>query len=113
MLGAFSKGLILRDAYRIVELGLQSYIGCVGVFRMVLNLYIAKLALSRVISGGNLLSGRARGRRLLYFWMYIFPGGCTKGRYRCNNIDVLDAVLLAGLWRQRGETGLRIVILSL
>lgn len=47
------------------------------------------------------------------FWVYIFLRGVLEGRYKCNSIDVLDAVLLAGLWRQRGETGLRIVVLSL
>lgn len=110
---SLSKGLMLRGAYRRMELGLQSYIGCVGVFRTVLNLYVATVVLSRVISGGSLLAGRARwGAGCCVF-------GCTslrdvpEGRYKCNSIVILDAVILAGLWRQRGETGLRIVVWAL
>lgn len=81
---------------------------------MVLNLCVAKVVLSRVISGGSSLSWESeRGCRLLYFGMYIFLGGVLEGRYECNSIDLLDALLLAVLWRQRDETGLRIVVLSL
>lgn len=97
-----------------MERGLQPDIRCVAVFRVVLNLYVAKVVLGRVISGGSSLSWEStRGCRLLYFWMYIFLGSVPEGRYKCNSIDVLNAVLLAALWRQRGETGLRIVVLSL
>lgn len=87
---SLSNGLILRDAYGRMERGLQSDIRCVAVFRVVLNLCVAKVFLGRVISGGSSLSWESmRGCRLLYFWMYIFLGSVSEGRYKCNSIDVL------------------------
>jgi len=79
---SLSKGLILRDAYRRMELGLQPDTGCVAIFRGVLNLYVAKVALSRVTSGGSSRSWESkRGCGLLYraavFLNVRLSGGCT------------------------------------
>lgn len=95
-----------------MELELESDIGCMGIFRMVLYLYVAEVVLSRVILGGSLVAGRARGggAGCCIFGCTSFWGVVLEGRFKCNSIDVLDAVMLAGLWRQRGETGLRIVV---
>lgn len=95
-----------------MELELESDIGCMGIFRMVLYLYVAEVVLSRVILGGSLVAGRARGggAGCCIFGCTSSWGVVLEGRFKCNSIDVLDAVMLAGLWRQRGETGLRIVV---
>lgn len=44
-----------------MKLGLQPGAGYVGVFRMVLNLYVAKAVLSGVSLGGSRPAGRTRG----------------------------------------------------
>lgn len=63
---SLSKGLILHDLYRRMELGLQSGIKCMPVFKVVLDLYVAEVVLCRVISGGSSLSWESkRGCRLL------------------------------------------------
>lgn len=50
--------------------------------------------------------GEQEGEQLLWFWIYIFLGRV----YQRGDIDVFDGVMLAELWRQRGETGFRIVV---
>lgn len=73
---SLSKGLILHDAYRRMDLGLRLGLRYVAAFSIILNLYVSKVVLSRVILGGGLLSLESkRGYNLLYLLMYTFTEG--------------------------------------
>lgn len=50
---------------------------CMGVFRMVLNLCVAEVVLSRVIPGGN-------WERVWMLWVWIYTSfwGCTAGEIK-------------------------------
>lgn len=96
---SLSKGLILHDAYRRMDLGLRLGLRYVAAFSIILNLYVSKVVLSRVILGGGLLSLESkRGYNLLYLLMHTFLGDVLKEKYKCNATDVLDAVMLGRLW---------------
>lgn len=108
---SLSKGLVLHDACRRTELGLWLDLRYVAAFSLILNLSASKALLSRVISGGGLLSLESkRGYGLLRLLVYTFLGDVPKEKYKCNAADVLDAVMLDRLWWQRGEIGFEIVV---
>lgn len=91
--GSLSKDPILCTAYRRKAVGLQLGVRCRAAFKALLNQNVSNVVLSKVLSLESERDNTAG------FADKCLPGDVPKGKYRCNAVDVPDAVLLAGLWR--------------